>query len=177
MDIHLQFLGAARNVTGACTLVRAGGRSILVDCGMFQERELRERNWAPFPVDPAALDAVLLTHAHLDHCGLLPKLVRDGFHGPVYCTPATAELARIVLLDSAHIQEEDALLKRERHEREGRQRAARGAAALHGRRRRAQPGQLPARPVRRTAPRRRRASRPPSTRPATSWAPPPCACG
>ena len=120
VDISLQFLGAARNVTGACTLVRAGGHPVLVDCGMFQERELRERNWAPFAADPAGLEAVLLTHAHLDHCGLLPKLVREGFRGPVYCTPATAELARIVLLDSAHIQEEDAQLKRERHAREGR---------------------------------------------------------
>ncbi len=132
-DIRLQFLGAAQNVTGSCTLVRAGGRSILVDCGMFQERELRERNWAPFPADPAGLDAVLLTHAHLDHCGLLPKLVKEGFQGRVYCTPATAELARIVLLDSAHIQEEDAAFKRLRHEREGRagERNARGEQPLY----------------------------------------------
>ncbi len=120
MEIRLQFLGAARNVTGACTILQAGDRRILVDCGMYQERNLRERNWAPFPVEPASLEAVLLTHAHLDHCGLLPRLVRDGFRGPVFCTPATARIAQIVLLDSAHLQEEDAAFKRQRHAREGR---------------------------------------------------------
>lgn len=120
MNTSIQFLGAAQNVTGSCYLVENEGRRVLVDCGLYQERGYRERNWNPLPVDPKSIDAVLLTHAHLDHCGLLPKLVRDGFTGPIYCTPATAEIARIVLLDSAHIQEEDAKYKRRRHEREGR---------------------------------------------------------
>lgn len=82
---------------------------ILVDCGLFQGlRELRRRNWAPFPVDPATIDAVVLTHAHVDHCGYLPAFVRDGFGGPIICTPGTAELTRIVLPDAAHLQEEEA---------------------------------------------------------------------
>jgi metallo-beta-lactamase family protein len=116
----IHFLGAAQNVTGSCYLVEHQGQRILVDCGLYQERRLRERNWATFAVDPGSIDAVLLTHAHLDHCGRLPKLVREGFSGPIYCTPATAAITRIVLLDSAHIQEEDAEFKRRRHEKEGR---------------------------------------------------------
>jgi metallo-beta-lactamase family protein len=116
----LHFLGAARNVTGSCTLVEWEGRRLLVDCGLHQERDLRERDWKPFPVPPSSIDAVLLTHAHLDHCGLLPRLVRQGFRGPIHCTAATAEIARIVLTDSARIQEEDAEFKRRRHEEEGR---------------------------------------------------------
>ncbi len=120
MDIKLTFLGAAQNVTGSRYLVETEGLKLLVDCGMYQEREFRGRDWAPFPVPPNTLDAVLLTHAHLDHCGMLPKLVAEGFRGRIYCTAATAEVARIVLLDSAHIQEEDASFKKRRHEREGR---------------------------------------------------------
>jgi metallo-beta-lactamase family protein len=116
----LRFFGAARNVTGSSYLVEHRDRRFLVDCGLYQERKYRERNWAAFAVDPGSIDAVLLTHAHLDHCGLLPKLVREGFSGPIYCTPATAAIARIVLLDSARIQEEDAEYKRRRHEKEGR---------------------------------------------------------
>ena len=116
----IHFLGAARNVTGSSYLVEHGGKRVLVDCGLYQERKFRERNWASFAVDPASIDAVLLTHAHLDHCGLLPKLVREGFSGPIYCTPATAAITRIVLLDSARIQEEDAEYKLRRHEKEGR---------------------------------------------------------
>ena len=121
MALSVRFLGAAENVTGSCTLLEAGERRVLVDCGMYQERELRGRNWQPFPVPADSLEAVLLTHAHLDHCGLLPKLVKEGFRGRIYCTAATAEIARIVLLDSARIQEEDAANKRRRHEREGRE--------------------------------------------------------
>jgi metallo-beta-lactamase family protein len=120
MSLSVRFLGAAENVTGSCTLVQAGERRLLVDCGMYQERDLRSRNWQPFAVPAASIEAVLLTHAHLDHCGLLPKLVHEGFRGKIYCTAATAEIARIVLLDSARIQEEDAAYKRRRHEREGR---------------------------------------------------------
>jgi metallo-beta-lactamase family protein len=116
----IRFLGAAQNVTGSSYLVEHRDRRIMVDCGLYQERKYRERNWAPFAVDPASIDAVLLTHAHLDHCGLLPKLVREGFSGSIYCTPATAAITRIVLLDSARIQEEDVEYKRRRHEREGR---------------------------------------------------------
>jgi len=92
----------------------------LVDCGLYQEREFRSRNWEPFLVPPSTLDAVLLTHAHLDHCGLLPKLVHEGFRGKIYCTTATSEITQIVLLDSAHLQEEDTEFKRKRHEREKR---------------------------------------------------------
>jgi metallo-beta-lactamase family protein len=120
MEIKLSFLGAAQNVTGSRFLVEANGARLLVDCGLYQERELQGRNWDPFPVPPESIDATLLTHAHLDHCGLLPKLVREGFAGPIFCTDATAEIANIVLLDSAHLQEEDAEYKRRRHEREGR---------------------------------------------------------
>jgi metallo-beta-lactamase family protein len=116
----LRFLGAARNVTGSRYLVETDGSRVLVDCGLYQEREFAARNWEPFPVDPASLDAVLLTHAHLDHSGYLPRLVRDGFRGPVYCTPATADILAILLEDSARIQEEDAATKKRRHAREGR---------------------------------------------------------
>lgn len=120
MEIRLRFLGAAQNVTGSRHLLEANGVRLLVDCGLYQERHYRERNWEKFAVGPESIDAVLLTHAHLDHCGLLPKLVREGFGGKIYCTAATAEIARIILLDSAKIQEEDAEHKRKRHERQGR---------------------------------------------------------
>jgi metallo-beta-lactamase family protein len=121
MQVKLRFLGAAQNVTGSRHLLEVDGTRILVDCGLYQERQFAPRNWAPFDVPPASIDAVLLTHAHLDHCGLLPKLVRDGFKGRIYCTVATAEIARIILLDAAHIQEEDAAFKRKRHKKEGRE--------------------------------------------------------
>jgi len=120
MQLKLQFLGAAQNVTGSRHLFEANGTKVLVDCGLYQERDFRSRNWEPFVVPPNSIDAVVLTHAHLDHCGLLPKLVRDGFKGKIYCTTATAEIAEIILLDSAKIQEEDAKFKRRRHKREGR---------------------------------------------------------
>jgi len=93
---------------------------VLVDCGLYQERPFRSRNWQPFDVAPESIEAVFLTHAHLDHCGLLPKLVQQGFKGRIYCTQATMELARIVMLDAARLQMEDAEFKRKRHEREGR---------------------------------------------------------
>jgi metallo-beta-lactamase family protein len=93
---------------------------VLIDCGLYQERKYQERNWQPFPFAPQSIDAVFLTHAHLDHCGLLPKLIREGYKGKIYCTQATAEIAEIILLDAAHLQEEDAIFKAERHKREGR---------------------------------------------------------
>jgi metallo-beta-lactamase family protein len=105
----IQFLGAARTVTGSKSLVEVGGYRTMVDCGLFQGlKELRLRNWEPCPINPASINSVILTHAHIDHSGYLPKLVRDGFDGPVYATPATVELARILLPDSARLQEEDA---------------------------------------------------------------------
>lgn len=105
----IQFLGAAGTVTGSRHLVEHRGARILLDCGLFQGRkEVRARNWEPFPVDPASIDAVVLSHAHIDHTGWLPRLVRDGFRGDVWCTPATRSLATIMLPDSAHIQEEEA---------------------------------------------------------------------
>jgi metallo-beta-lactamase family protein len=120
MQIKLRFLGAVQNVTGSRHLLEANGTRVLVDCGLYQERQLLARNWEAFDVPAESIDAVLLTHAHLDHCGLLPKLVREGFKGKIYCTAATAEIAKIILLDSAKLQEEDAEFKRRRHEREGR---------------------------------------------------------
>ena len=105
----LTFLGATGTVTGSKYLVEHGGRSLLVDCGLYQgEREWRRRNWEPFPVAPAGIDDVVLTHCHLDHCGYLPALVRDGFAGPVWMTEGTAALTEIVLRDSAHLNERDA---------------------------------------------------------------------
>jgi len=121
VDINLTFMGAARGVTGSRYLVEANNLKLLVDCGLYQERKLQYRNWEPFKVPPEELDAVLLTHAHLDHCGLLPKLVKEGFRGRIICTPATADITRIILLDSAKLQEEDAEYKKKRHAREGRQ--------------------------------------------------------
>ena len=106
---QLTFLGAARTVTGSKYLLEHGGRRVLVDCGLFQGlKELRLRNWEPFPVPPATIDAVVLTHAHLDHVGYLPRLCAHGFHGKVYCTAGTADLCSLVLPDSGRIQEEDA---------------------------------------------------------------------
>ncbi len=119
MKFKIRFLGAAQNVTGSRHLLEANGQRILVDCGMYQERDFKERNWKPFEVPPSSIDAVLITHAHLDHCGLLPKLVKEGFSGSIYCTKATAEIAEIILLDSAHIQMEDIKHKKERHEKKG----------------------------------------------------------
>ena len=101
-------------------MLEANNVRLLVDCGLYQEREFKSRNWDPFPIPPSTLDAVLLTHAHLDHCGLLPKLVHEGFRGKIYSNTATAEIAQIILLDSAHLQEEDAEFKRKRHQREKR---------------------------------------------------------
>ncbi|WP_310567460.1 MBL fold metallo-hydrolase [Hydrogenophaga sp.] len=109
MNVHLRFLGAAGTVTGSKYLVEFSGQSLLVDCGLFQGyKQLRLRNRDPLPVLPNHIGAVLLTHAHLDHSGYLPLLAKEGFHGKVWCTPATRDLAQILLPDSGHIQEEDA---------------------------------------------------------------------
>lgn len=108
-DVTLTFLGAARTVTGSKYVLRSGGATVLVDAGLFQGlKELRLRNWDEFPIKTSEIDAVVLTHAHLDHCGYLPRLVAQGFRGRVFCTAGTQDLCRIVLPDSGRIQEEDA---------------------------------------------------------------------
>jgi metallo-beta-lactamase family protein len=105
----LLFAGGAGTVTGSKYLVTAGGRRVLLDCGLFQGlKPLRLRNWQAPPFDPAAIEAVLLSHAHLDHSGYLPLLVRNGFRGPIHCTAGTADLLPVLLLDAAHLQEEEA---------------------------------------------------------------------
>ncbi len=109
MNWQLQFLGAAGTVTGSSFLLRANGRTLLIDCGLFQGgRQLKNLNWEPFPLLPAQIDAVLLTHAHIDHCGLLPRLVQQGYKGPIYATEATCALLDILLPDSAYLNEQDA---------------------------------------------------------------------
>jgi metallo-beta-lactamase family protein len=105
----LTFLGAAGTVTGSKFLLEVDTHRILVDCGMFQGlKTLRLRNWAPLPIHPASIHAVVLTHAHLDHCGLLPRLASNGFAGRIFCTPGTQDLCKLILPDAARIQEEDA---------------------------------------------------------------------
>lgn len=106
---RLRFLGAAKTVTGSQYLLESGKARLMVDCGMFQgEKELRLRNWAEPDFDPASVPALILTHTHLDHIGRIPRLVKQGFRGRIYCTPATRELAEVLLEDSAHLQQEDA---------------------------------------------------------------------
>lgn len=107
--MYLSFLGGTGTVTGSKYLIDTGRHRVMVDCGLFQGyKQLRERNWAPFPVPPASIDAVVLTHAHLDHSGYLPALIRDGFAGPVICTHATKKLCELLLPDSGHLMEADA---------------------------------------------------------------------
>lgn len=107
--MKLTFLGATGTVTGSKYLLEDGGKKFLIDCGLFQGlKELRLRNWDKLPVDPASVDAVILTHAHIDHSGYLPLFIKNGFKGPVYCSEATADLCDILLPDSAHLHEEDA---------------------------------------------------------------------
>ena len=108
-EVAIEFLGAAGTVTGSRFLLTCGETKVMIDCGMFQGlKELRLKNWNPLGVDPASIDAVVLTHAHLDHCGYLPKLGKDGFAGKVFLTEYTAKLADVILRDSARIQTEDA---------------------------------------------------------------------
>ena len=107
--MNLTFLGGVGGVTGSRFLLERKGQRILIDCGLFQGlKNLRLRNWAPFPIKPKSLSAVILTHAHIDHSGYLPALVRDGFKGPIYCSKATRELCKILMPDSARLQEQDA---------------------------------------------------------------------
>jgi metallo-beta-lactamase family protein len=109
MGVSLRFLGAAGTVTGSRHLLTVGDARVLVDCGLFQGfKRLRLKNWEPFPVDPSEIGAVILTHAHIDHSGYLPRLARNGFRGPVLCTEATRDLCQILLPDSGFLQEKDA---------------------------------------------------------------------
>lgn len=110
--MRLSFHGAARQVTGSCHLVNCAGRRILIDCGLYQGgRDVEDENAKAFGFDPREIDVLLLTHAHLDHCGRIPLLVKRGFRGEIICTAATRELARLVMLDAAHLQEEEARRK------------------------------------------------------------------
>jgi metallo-beta-lactamase family protein len=118
--VKIQFLGANQQVTGSCYYLEIADLRLLIDCGLFQERAYLERNWAPLPLPPDSIDYLLLTHVHLDHSGLIPKLVREGFSRKILTTSASADLLPIVLLDAARIQEEDAAYKRKRHQKEGR---------------------------------------------------------
>lgn len=107
--MKIKFLGGAGTVTGSKTLIESNGMRILIDCGQFQGiKPLRELNWEPLPVLPSTIDCVLLTHGHLDHCGWLPRFVNQGFKGKIYCTSPTASIAKLIVLDSAKIQEEEA---------------------------------------------------------------------
>lgn len=107
--MKIQFLGGAQTVTGSKYLIESSGKRVLVDCGLFQGlKELRLKNWADFPIDPKTIDALILTHAHIDHTGYIPRLVKMGFNGPIYCSSATADLCKILLPDSGKLQEEEA---------------------------------------------------------------------
>lgn len=120
MSIKLSFLGAAQNVTGSKYLLEANGSKFIIDYGIYQEHDLKDRNWEPAAVPVSEISGVFLTHAHLDHCGLLPRLVKEGYRGPIYGTDATVDLSKIVIADCAKINMEDALFKQKRHEKEGR---------------------------------------------------------
>lgn len=109
MNVRVKFLGGARSVTGSKYLLEIGEQKVLIDCGLFQgHKPLRERNWEPLPVDANTIDTIVLTHAHIDHSGYLPKIVKEGFNGTIHCTTATESLLQIMLLDAAKLQEEEA---------------------------------------------------------------------
>lgn len=115
MDVRVKFLGGTRTVTGSRYLINVGKFRVLFDCGLFQGlKELRLRNWEDFPVEASSIDAVVISHAHIDHTGYLPRLVKEGYSGPIYCTEPTADLIELMLLDSAKLQEEEASFAMER---------------------------------------------------------------
>ena len=118
--MKLTFLGANRQVTGSRYCLEANGARLMIDCGLVQERAFQDRNWEPCSIDPKSFDALLITHAHIDHIGLIPKFVKDGFHSTIYATHPTVALADVMLRDSAKIQTEDAEYKKRRHRKEGR---------------------------------------------------------
>ncbi len=118
--MRLHFLGANRQVTGSRYCLETDSTRVMIDCGMFQEREFLDRNWAPSPLPAGSIDALLLTHVHIDHCGLLPRLAGEGFQSPIYATRPSAELLGLMLRDAAEIQEENAAYKLRRHEKEKR---------------------------------------------------------
>ena len=115
MDVRVKFLGAAGTVTGSRFLLSIGHFQILFDCGLFQGlKELRLKNWDPFPIEPATINAVIISHAHIDHTGYLPRFVKQGFNGAIYCTRPTGDLMELMLLDAAKLQEEEATFANER---------------------------------------------------------------
>ena len=116
----LKFLGAAKTVTGSFFVIDTGKVKFAVDCGLFQgSKEVKERNYKEFIIEPSSLDFVILTHAHIDHIGLIPKLVKHGFEGKIYCSHVTEELARVLLPDSAYIQESEVERKNRKLKRAG----------------------------------------------------------
>src|SRR5688500_6285292 len=119
--MKLHFLGASRQVTGSRYVLEVADRRVMIDCGMFQERHFQHRNWDPSPIPPGEIDALLLTHVHIDHCGLLPRLVAGGFCGPIHTTAPSAAMVEIMLRDAAEIQAEDVGYKKKRHAKQGRQ--------------------------------------------------------
>jgi metallo-beta-lactamase family protein len=118
--MKLRFMGANRQVTGSRYCLDVGDQRVMIDCGMFQERDFVKRNWDECPIDVRSVDALILTHAHIDHSGMIPRLVRQGFRGKIYLTSATNELAQLLLADSAKIQAEDVKYKKRRHKKEQR---------------------------------------------------------
>ncbi|RAW00024.1 MBL fold metallo-hydrolase RNA specificity domain-containing protein [Pseudochryseolinea flava] len=116
MNVSVKFLGGAGSVTGSRYLLTIDNFNVLLDAGLFQGlKELRLRNWHEFPVDPATIDAIIITHAHIDHVGYLPRLIKEGFTGPIYCTEPTADLMELTLMDSAKLQEEEAEFAKKKH--------------------------------------------------------------
>jgi metallo-beta-lactamase family protein len=120
MSLEIEFFGAAGEVTGSCHILRVGGRMLLLDCGMIQGgRDAAQRNLAAFPFDPAAIDAILLSHAHVDHCGRLPLLVKRGFRGPIYTNAACRDLLPVLLRDTADLAAREAERRTRQRDHEG----------------------------------------------------------